>query len=70
MTAVPYPPPPKKKKIKTEARERLRKPDTNRVPWRHTYLSKIMSLDNIFYKIARVSVKVLEIFYSSGKFAI
>ena len=58
-------------KAKTQARERLQKPDTN--------LCKIMSLHNIFYEVAYVSVNVIEInnnievnsFYIfSGKFAI
>ena len=40
-------------KAKTQVRERLRKPDTN--------LSKIMSLHNIFYEVANVSVNVIEI---------
>ena len=40
-------------KAKTQARERLRKPDTN--------LCKIMSLHNIFYEVAYVSVNVIEI---------
>ena len=40
-------------KAKTEVRERLRKPDTN--------LCKIMSLHNIFYEVANVSVNVIEI---------
>ena len=40
-------------KAKTQLRERLRKPDTN--------LCKIMSLHNIFYEVAYVSVNVIEI---------
>ena len=42
------PPPPQKKKDETEETGRLRKPDTNRVPWRHSNLCKTMSLDSIF----------------------
>ena len=38
----------------TEARECLRKLDTNRVPWRHSNLCKIMSLDNNFCEVKRV----------------
>ena len=48
-------------KAKTEVRERLRKPDTNRVPWRHSNLCKIVSLHNVFYEVAYVSVNVIEI---------
>ena len=40
-------------KAKTQVRERLRKPDTNSC--------KIMSLHNIFYEVANVSVNVIEI---------
>ena len=40
-------------KAKTQARERLRKPDTN--------LCKVMSLHYIFYEVAYVSVNVIEI---------
>ena len=40
-------------KAKTQVRERRRKPDTN--------LYKIMSLHNIFYEVANVSVNVIEI---------
>ena len=40
LSSFPSPPPPAKKKGETEARERLRKPDTNRVPWRHSFAKK------------------------------
>ena len=43
-----FPSPPPAKKGETEARERLRKPDTNRVPWRHSFAkTRIMT----FYRL-------------------
>ena len=45
--AVPSPPP----QGETEARERLSKPDTNRVSRRHSNACKLMSLDNIFCEV-------------------
>ena len=61
MCSRTLPPPPKKKKGETEETGRLRKPDTNRVPWRHSNLCKIMSLDSTFYEVTHVNVKVIEI---------
>ena len=67
----------------TEARERLHKPDTYRVPWRHSRLSKLLCF-MFCCEVTSVSVKVIEIeqqkeknnievyfiFHFSGKFAI
>ena len=70
--AVPPPPQPPGE---TEARERLGKPDTNGVPWRHSNLCKIMSIDTKWHVLAKGYRDKQKhwsefIFHFLGKFAI
>ena len=56
FTIAPYPFP---RQGETEAREHLSKPDTNRVPWRHSFCKKIYNDFLLVYLFCRFVTSIL-----------